>query len=98
MLPARMYLLEERLLAVSQSAKLCFEGRAHGLALAAKEVVFLAQDELSNAWNYQSDVNRPTGKRAALLRKLERRLAKVRAELEKLDNDALAYRMAGGEL
>lgn len=72
-----------------------WEGRAHCYAMAAKEAVFCAQDKLSRAWMGDA---MPMGKRAALLRKLERRLAKVRAELEQLDNDALAYRMAGGVL
>lgn len=62
--------------------------RAHRHAMAAKECTFTAQDEVSRAWASQS----PNRRRAALLRKLERRLAKVRTELEQLDNDYLAFK------
>jgi hypothetical protein len=71
--------------------------RVHRFAMAAKECTFTAQDALALAWNDRGQ--RATGrqpgtrrKRETLLRKLERRLARVRAELEQLDTD---YRAAG---
>jgi hypothetical protein len=74
--------------------------RVHRFAMAAKECTFTAQDALSLAWNRgQRATGRQPGtrrKRETLLRKLERRLARVRAELEQLDNDYRAA--AAGEV
>lgn len=60
--------------------------RVHAFAMAAKECIFSAQDAASLAWS----AGEPGPKRRALLKKLDRRLAKVRRELEELDNDWLA--------
>lgn len=63
---------------------------AHRRAMAAKTCIFSAQDALSLAWSELAE-GRSTAKLAPLLRKLERRLARVRTELDQLDND---YRRA----
>lgn len=66
---------------------------AHARAIDAKECVFKAQDALSLAWIDHAE-QRPGAAPVRVLRKLERRLGKVRAELEALDVDVLAYRVA----
>lgn len=75
--------------------------RVHKKAMDAKEVVFRAQDALSDAWqaavNSPHDLN-PRGKSTALLRKLEDRLRRVRNELEQLDNDIGDARCRRGAL
>lgn len=67
--------------------------RAHHYAMTAKECIFAAQDALSLVWSEGTH----GAARRAFLQKLERRLAKVRADLEQLDNIALAF-ARGGEL
>lgn len=59
--------------------------RLHAVAMVAKECVFKAQDELHHVRD------------ARLARKLERRLAKVRAELEALDRDIRNAHDLGGQ-
>ncbi len=59
---------------------------AHRRAMLAKEAVFKAQDATSLAWDGATDSERK------LLRKIEKRLAKVRFELEQLDNDVRGAR------
>lgn len=68
-------------------AATCDLQRVHRSAMAAKECTFTAQDALSRVWSE----GEPGPKRRALLKKLERRLARVRAELEQLDNDCLLF-------
>jgi hypothetical protein len=58
---------------------------AHDLAMAAKEAIFRAQDACSLAWEREPE-------KRAVQRKVEKRLAKIRAELEALDRDVLAAR------
>lgn len=58
----------------------------HRAAMAAKRSTFAAQDALSLAWSDHAD-RRPGALRAAVLRKVERRLQRVRSELEQLDNE-----------
>ena len=67
--------------------------RAHHYAMSAKECIFAAQDALSLVW--QEGAQGRT--RRAFLMKFERRLARLRSELEQLDNIALAF-ARGGEL
>lgn len=66
---------------------------AHRQAMTAKSHVFLAQDALSRSWSEIAVVGGPQDQ--VLRRRLEKALAKVRAELEKLDNVMLAARRAG---
>lgn len=66
---------------------------AHRLAMHTKEATFRAQDALSAAWRSHAEEEARGDrslKRDKLLRKLETRLARVRAELEQLDNEVLA--------
>lgn len=62
---------------------------AHHFAMAAKECTFTAQDAVSRAWTELAtpDMSVAARRRRTLLKKIERRLAKVRRELEELDND-----------
>lgn len=62
---------------------------AHRRAMDAKEQVFLAQDAVSRAWSVEVNAPRRDAKRQALLKKIEKRLARVRGELEQLDNAVL---------
>lgn len=70
---------------------------AHQHAMAAKEQVFLAQDAVSRAWH--AEVNAPTQsqdpRRRRVLGKIEKRLARVRAELEQLDTVVLQAQQNG---
>lgn len=65
--------------------------RAHVRAMEAKRTVFLAQDFLSRAWSDHAE-GRPGAAPAIVLRRLERRLAKARVELEQADNAFLHWR------
>lgn len=72
---------------------------AHAAAMDAKEAVFRAQDRLSEAW--QEHASRETRgdrdlPRDRTLVQIERRLAKVRAELETLDRDYYTAAMRQG--
>jgi type II secretory pathway component PulJ len=58
---------------------------AHKLAMDAKATIFRAQDACSLAWEHDPQ-------QRVALRKVEKRLAKVRAELEALDRDVQAAR------
>lgn len=71
----------------------------HASAMAAKESIFRAQDALSRAWSAHAeaeargDRNLPRDRQ---LRKIERRLARCRAELERLDNEWLSWEVRRG--
>lgn len=62
---------------------------AHRLAMDTKEATFRAQDALSAAWSSHAEAEARGDrslKRDKLLRRMERHLARARAELEQLDN------------
>lgn len=62
----------------------------HELAMATKEATFRAQDALSRAWSdhaEREELGDRGRERERLLRKLEKRLGRVRAELEQIDNE-----------
>jgi hypothetical protein len=61
----------------------------HSAAMAVKQAVFRAQDASSRA---ASSWDSFTAQQRRLHRKMEKRLARVRAELEQLDNDYLRAR------
>lgn len=65
---------------------------AHDAAMLTKESVFRAQDALSRAWSAHAEAEAAGDrdmKRDRLLLKMERRLARCRAELEQLDNEVM---------
>lgn len=75
--------------------------RTHTAAMLAKESIFRAQDALSLAWTAHAETEERFGRDAArkrLLCKMEKRLARCRAELEQLDNEWLAYCAAGEDV
>lgn len=63
--------------------------RAHHAAMNAKEATFIAQDVCSAGWLRASKAQQRE------LRKFEKRLARVRAELEALDRQYLSARHRG---
>lgn len=68
---------------------------AHVASMSAKDSIFRAQDALSRAWSAHAEAEARGDrdlKRDRLLRKMERRLARCRTELEQLDNEALHAR------
>lgn len=62
--------------------------QAHAAAMSAKQAVFKAQDAVSAAW----DTTAPGDRK--VLRKMERRLALVRAHLEALDRETPSWARA----
>jgi hypothetical protein len=62
---------------------------AHQLAMEAKRTIFRAQDACSLAWEGDPQ-------QRVTLNKVDKRLRKIRAELEALDRDVLAARRNGG--
>ncbi len=70
--------------------------KTHRAAMAAKNAVFLAQDAAGEEWRAADRIGNQKLKKTIV--KFEKRLAKVRAELEALDRDAMEYEWSSREV